>query len=200
MCVYVDDVENGGVTHTLIVYRTRLQSNEACPAWLRERAFPRLTSRDPTHFWTSGQWMTERQGGSDVGTSRRSLPLNHWFPSFILSFYLLFFSLLSSPAPLSGRDSNLCTPTVRRFLSLAWLQMVHLSHRCQHGVHSSPGCGRRWQCGRGKFICGQAAVFLMHHTLSFPSLSLSPSFSLSLSFLPLSGNTGPLSVLPGVAE
>lgn len=26
-----------------------------------------LLSRDPSDFWTSGQWMTERPGGSDVG-------------------------------------------------------------------------------------------------------------------------------------
>jgi len=31
------------------------------------RAVPRLTSRDPASVWTSGQWMTERTGGSDVG-------------------------------------------------------------------------------------------------------------------------------------
>ncbi len=36
---------------------------------LIERAVPRLTSRDPATFWTSGQWMTESTGGSDVGTS-----------------------------------------------------------------------------------------------------------------------------------
>ncbi|HEX4684248.1 MAG TPA: acyl-CoA dehydrogenase family protein [Gemmatimonadaceae bacterium] len=29
-------------------------------------AFDHLTSRDPSRFWTSGQWMTERTGGSDV--------------------------------------------------------------------------------------------------------------------------------------
>ncbi|XP_073410163.1 acyl-CoA dehydrogenase family member 11-like isoform X2 [Dendrobates tinctorius] len=29
-------------------------------------AFRHLTSRDPKRFWTSGQWMTERRGGSDV--------------------------------------------------------------------------------------------------------------------------------------
>jgi alkylation response protein AidB-like acyl-CoA dehydrogenase len=29
-------------------------------------AFRRLVSRDPDAFWTSGQWMTERAGGSDV--------------------------------------------------------------------------------------------------------------------------------------
>ncbi len=31
--------------------------------------FAHLTSRDPNEFWTSGQWMTERTGGSDVGTT-----------------------------------------------------------------------------------------------------------------------------------
>jgi alkylation response protein AidB-like acyl-CoA dehydrogenase len=34
---------------------------------LRERLLPRLLSRDPDVAWTSGQWMTESQGGSDVG-------------------------------------------------------------------------------------------------------------------------------------
>ncbi|HMI54672.1 MAG TPA: acyl-CoA dehydrogenase family protein [Gemmatimonadaceae bacterium] len=28
-----------------------------------------LTSRDPNEFWTSGQWMTERTGGSDVAST-----------------------------------------------------------------------------------------------------------------------------------
>jgi alkylation response protein AidB-like acyl-CoA dehydrogenase len=37
---------------------------------LVDRAVPRLTSREPGHFWTSGQWMTEATGGSDVGLSR----------------------------------------------------------------------------------------------------------------------------------
>jgi alkylation response protein AidB-like acyl-CoA dehydrogenase len=36
---------------------------------LIERALPHLTSRDPASFWTSGQWMTEQTGGSDVGLS-----------------------------------------------------------------------------------------------------------------------------------
>ncbi|KAJ3154817.1 hypothetical protein HK101_001600 [Irineochytrium annulatum] len=33
----------------------------------RRVAYDRLTTRDPSKFWTSGQWMTERPGGSDVG-------------------------------------------------------------------------------------------------------------------------------------
>jgi len=40
--------------------------NEALVA----RAVPHLTSRDPATFWTSGQWMTESTGGSDVGLTR----------------------------------------------------------------------------------------------------------------------------------
>lgn len=36
---------------------------------LIDRAVHHLTSRDPATFWTSGQWMTESTGGSDVGLS-----------------------------------------------------------------------------------------------------------------------------------
>jgi len=36
---------------------------------LIDRYVPRLTSRDPAAMWTSGQWMTERTGGSDVSQS-----------------------------------------------------------------------------------------------------------------------------------
>lgn len=36
---------------------------------LMDRALPHLTSRDPARMWTSGQWMTESTGGSDVGKS-----------------------------------------------------------------------------------------------------------------------------------
>ena len=31
-----------------------------------QSAYDRVTSRDPQYAWTTGQWMTERQGGSDV--------------------------------------------------------------------------------------------------------------------------------------
>ena len=46
--------------------RTLVASGNAA---LVERALPRLTSRDPEKAWTSGQWMTERTGGSDVAIS-----------------------------------------------------------------------------------------------------------------------------------
>src|SRR5262245_34064798 len=38
--------------------------------WLKANVLPRLSAREPERFWSSGQWMTERTGGSDVsGTS-----------------------------------------------------------------------------------------------------------------------------------
>jgi acyl-CoA dehydrogenase len=46
--------------------RTLLDSGNGA---LAGRAVPHLTSRDPAGFWTSGQWMTESTGGSDVGSS-----------------------------------------------------------------------------------------------------------------------------------
>ena len=38
------------------------------PLWGKdlEEALDRLTSKDPERHWTSGQWMTEKRGGSDV--------------------------------------------------------------------------------------------------------------------------------------
>ena len=50
-----------GATRTLLA-----SGNEELVA----RAVPHLTSRDPGEFWTSGHWMTESTGGSDVGLSQ----------------------------------------------------------------------------------------------------------------------------------
>jgi len=61
---------------------------------LTERALPHLLSREPALFWTSGQWMTETIGGSDVSQSetvaRRDgddwrLSGRKWFTSAIQS-------------------------------------------------------------------------------------------------------------------
>ncbi len=48
---------------------------------LVEEAVPHLTARDPEAFWTSGQWMTEVSGGSDVSNTRttaRRAPDGTW--------------------------------------------------------------------------------------------------------------------------
>jgi alkylation response protein AidB-like acyl-CoA dehydrogenase len=57
-----------GATRTLL-----LSGNQE----LIDRAVPHLTSRDPARFWTSGQWMTEATGGSDVGRSETIACLDH---------------------------------------------------------------------------------------------------------------------------
>ncbi|MFZ5555987.1 MAG: acyl-CoA dehydrogenase family protein [Pseudomonadota bacterium] len=62
--------------------------------FLISRAVPHLTSRDPGTFWTSGQWMTEATGGSDVGLSETAARFDRgvwrlhgrkWFTSAITS-------------------------------------------------------------------------------------------------------------------
>ncbi len=53
-----------GAAKTLLSHRDVRDAND-----FAARAYARLTSRDPAFAWTSGQWMTERTGGSDVGLS-----------------------------------------------------------------------------------------------------------------------------------
>ncbi len=57
-----------GAARTLLVHA----EDDEVAQQAAERAVPRLTSRDPATAWTSGQWMTERTGGSDVGISETS--------------------------------------------------------------------------------------------------------------------------------
>jgi len=38
-----------------------------------QKAYNHLISRDPKQFWTSGQWMTERRGGSDVSRATETI-------------------------------------------------------------------------------------------------------------------------------
>ncbi len=61
---------------------------------LRGAVLPHLIARDPARAWTSGQWMTERTGGSDVGLSETVARLTpdgwrlhgiKWFTSAITS-------------------------------------------------------------------------------------------------------------------
>lgn len=50
-----------------------------------EDAFSRLTSRDPDVAWTSGQWMTERTGGSDVSLTETTAVYSPGEPSELAS-------------------------------------------------------------------------------------------------------------------
>jgi acyl-CoA dehydrogenase len=63
----VTDVYSCPLAMTDGATRTLLESHNSR---LIDRAVPHLTSRDPAEFWTSGQWMTESTGGSDVGLTQ----------------------------------------------------------------------------------------------------------------------------------
>lgn len=53
------------LTINILIYQVFISQVNGIQEFARE-AFQNLTSRDPNKFWTSGQWMTERKGGSDV--------------------------------------------------------------------------------------------------------------------------------------
>ena len=56
---------------------------ELYPDAVTRPVFDHLTSRDPRRFWTSGQWMTERTGGSDVsGTATAAVRSGEQFRLF----------------------------------------------------------------------------------------------------------------------
>lgn len=64
--------------------------SEGLPAL--KQSFSRLTTRDPSYFWTSGQWMTERKGGSDVGQSTDTVAVQQGDGSYKLYGYKWFTS------------------------------------------------------------------------------------------------------------
>jgi alkylation response protein AidB-like acyl-CoA dehydrogenase len=79
---------------------------------LARHAVPHLTSRDPASFWTSGQWMTERGGGSDVASGTHTVARHEgdagwrlygtkWFTSAITSEMALTLARAEGAAGLS---------------------------------------------------------------------------------------------------
>ncbi|KAI9768091.1 MAG: hypothetical protein M1840_005125 [Geoglossum simile] len=67
--LYSSAILFGALTETAARVLQRQLASSDISADLRtvlEGAYSRLTSRDPNNAWTSGQWMTERKGGSDV--------------------------------------------------------------------------------------------------------------------------------------
>lgn len=105
--------------------------------FLRERAYPHLTTRDPDLFWTSGQWMTERQGGSDVGMFRYT---SLWWlsDSLLITVLPLFYSLplyfLPPLSPLSPPFSPpfLLLSLLPFFLTSPPFLSLHLSPSFHH--------------------------------------------------------------------
>ncbi|WP_445955753.1 acyl-CoA dehydrogenase family protein [Yeosuana sp.] len=82
--------------------------------FLKEHAYKGLTSRNPATFKTSGQWMTERTGGSDVSRSMTFampdgddyiLKGHKWFASAITAN--MAFTLASTEQPEKGKRAPL---------------------------------------------------------------------------------------------
>jgi len=66
---------------------------------LKDRALSHLLARKPSEFWTSGQWMTERAGGSDV--SRTMTTARKQGSQYLLSGTKGFTSATTSPMALT---------------------------------------------------------------------------------------------------
>lgn len=82
--------------------------------FLKDKPFKNLTARDPKQFNTSGQWMTERTGGSDVSRSMTfaaqeeshyKLRGHKWFTSAITAD--MAFTLASTELPEHGKRAPL---------------------------------------------------------------------------------------------
>uniref|UniRef100_A0AC35U0D8 Acyl-CoA dehydrogenase n=1 Tax=Rhabditophanes sp. KR3021 TaxID=114890 RepID=A0AC35U0D8_9BILA len=67
-------------------------------------AFDNLTSRDGKKAWTSGQWMTEKMGGSDVGSGTDTYARDLGNGKYALSGYKWFSSAI---------DANMCLTLAR---------------------------------------------------------------------------------------
>ncbi len=96
---------------------------------LIDHAVPHLTTRNPDTFWTSGQWMTELTGGSDVGLTTTIAKLEQgqwrlygrkWFTSATTSQMAL---------TLARPDGN---PPGSRGLALFYLEMRDSEGRLQN--------------------------------------------------------------------
>ncbi|NXX51159.1 ACD11 dehydrogenase, partial [Tricholaema leucomelas] len=64
-------------------------------------AFEHLTTRDPEKFWTSGQWMTERRGGSDVGNGTETVASKQPDGTYLLHGFKWFTSAADSDVALT---------------------------------------------------------------------------------------------------
>ncbi|KAK3084005.1 hypothetical protein FSP39_006649 [Pinctada imbricata] len=64
--------------------------------WLMNGPYQHLVSRDPSQFWTSGQWMTERGGGSDVASGTETYAIAQGDGSYHLHGYKWFSSATDS--------------------------------------------------------------------------------------------------------
>ncbi|NWI79912.1 ACD11 dehydrogenase, partial [Dryoscopus gambensis] len=92
-----------------------------------KNAFDHLTSHDPKKFWTSGQWMTERRGGSDVANGTETVARKQADGTYRLYGFKWFTSAADSDVTLTlariadaeGQVNQFCS----RGLSLFFLRV-----------------------------------------------------------------------------
>ncbi|XP_061585959.1 acyl-CoA dehydrogenase family member 11-like [Cololabis saira] len=95
-------------------------------SWPVEEAFSHLTTRQPEHFWTSGQWMTERKGGSDVARGTETVAVPQTDGSYKLHGFKWFTSATDADMTLTlarVQDSTGVTTPGSRGLSLFYAEV-----------------------------------------------------------------------------
>ncbi len=103
---------------------------------LHAGAYRHLISRDPAQFWTSGQWMTERTGGSDVGRTE-TIARHEAGPWFRLHGTKWFTSATTSQMTMTLariEDANGKATAGSRGLSLFYLETRRPSGELNHIV------------------------------------------------------------------
>ncbi|XP_023198752.1 acyl-CoA dehydrogenase family member 11-like isoform X2 [Xiphophorus maculatus] len=102
-----------------------------------EEAYRRLTSRQPERFWTSGQWMTERQGGSDVGSGTETVAVPQADGSYRLHGYKWFTSATDADMTLTlarVQDRSGSTTPGSRGLSLFYAEVSRFEDGRLRGI------------------------------------------------------------------
>ncbi|XP_032435332.1 acyl-CoA dehydrogenase family member 11 [Xiphophorus hellerii] len=102
-----------------------------------EEAYRRLTSRQPERFWTSGQWMTERQGGSDVGSGTETVAVPQADGSYRLHGYKWFTSATDADMTLTLariQDRSGSTTPGSRGLSLFYAEVSRFEDGRLRGI------------------------------------------------------------------
>ncbi|KAM6931238.1 acyl-CoA dehydrogenase family member 11 [Xenentodon cancila] len=95
-------------------------------SWPVEDAYSHLTSRQPERFWTSGQWMTERKGGSDVASGTETVAVPQPDGSYNLHGFKWFTSATDADMTLTlarVQDGTGATTPGSRGLSLFYAEV-----------------------------------------------------------------------------
>ncbi|CAJ1068833.1 acyl-CoA dehydrogenase family member 11-like [Xyrichtys novacula] len=95
-------------------------------SWPVDEAYSRLTTRQPERFWTSGQWMTERQGGSDVASGTETVAVSQSDGSYKLHGFKWFTSATDADMTLTlarTQDQTGATTPGSRGLSLFYAEV-----------------------------------------------------------------------------